>query len=74
MKVKSLSRVRLFVTPWTVAYQASLSMDFPGILQEYKQKGALNALEWWVFERKQMKNGYGNKRGQFFKIIILNNY
>ena len=33
------------------------------ILQEYKQKGALNALEWWVFERKQMKNGYGNKRG-----------
>ena len=26
MKVKSLSRVRLFVTPWTVAYQAPLSM------------------------------------------------
>ena len=23
-----LSRVRLFVTPWTVAHQASLSMDF----------------------------------------------
>ena len=33
------------------------------ILQEYKQKGNLNALEWWVFERRQMKNGYGNKRG-----------
>ena len=30
MKVKSLSRVRLFVTPWTAAYQAPLSMDFPG--------------------------------------------
>ena len=29
-KVKSLSRVRLFVTPRTVAYQAPLSMDFPG--------------------------------------------
>ena len=27
-KVKSLSRVRLFVTPWTVAYQASPSMGF----------------------------------------------
>ena len=27
VKVKLLSRVRLFATPWTVAYQASLSMD-----------------------------------------------
>ena len=27
-KVKSLSRVRLFSTPWTVAYQAPLSMGF----------------------------------------------
>ena len=26
--MKSLSRVRLFVTPWTVAYQASPSMGF----------------------------------------------
>ena len=26
MKVKSLSRVRLFATPWTVAYQASSPM------------------------------------------------
>ena len=26
-KVNSLSRVRLFATPWTVAYQASLSME-----------------------------------------------
>ena len=26
MKVKSLSRVRLFVTPWTVAYQDPQSM------------------------------------------------
>ena len=30
VKVKSLSRVRLFATLWTVAYQAPLSMDFPG--------------------------------------------
>ena len=28
MKVKSLSRVRLFATPWTVADQASQSMGF----------------------------------------------
>ena len=28
IKVKSLSRVRLFATAWTVAYQAPLSMEF----------------------------------------------
>ena len=33
VKVKSLSRVRLFVTPWTAAYQASPSMGFSR--QEY---------------------------------------
>ena len=32
-KVKSLSRVRPFVTPWTAAHQASLSMGFSR--QEY---------------------------------------
>ena len=30
VKVKSLSRVQLFATPWTVAYQAPLSMGFSG--------------------------------------------
>ena len=33
MKVKSLSRVRFFATPWTVAYQAPLSVGFSR--QEY---------------------------------------
>ena len=33
VKVKSLSRVRLLVTPWTVAYQAPLSIGFSR--QEY---------------------------------------
>ena len=33
MKVKSLSRVRLFAIPWTVAYQASQSVGFSR--QEY---------------------------------------
>ena len=28
MKVKSLSRVQLLATPWTVAYQAPPSMEF----------------------------------------------
>ena len=29
-KCQSLSRVRLFATPWTVTHQAPLSMGFPG--------------------------------------------
>ena len=33
VNVKLLSHVRLFVTPWTVAYQAPLSMGFSR--QEY---------------------------------------
>ena len=32
--VQSLSHVRLFATPWTVAHQAPLSMGFPR--QEYR--------------------------------------
>ena len=31
--VESLSHVQLFVTPWTIAHQSSLSMGFPR--QEY---------------------------------------
>ena len=30
LKVKSLSLVQLFATPWTVAYQAPPSMEFSG--------------------------------------------
>ena len=33
VKVKLLSRVRLFVTPWTVAYEVPSSMEFSR--QEY---------------------------------------
>ena len=33
MTLKSLSRVRLFATPWSVAYQAPPSMEFSR--QEY---------------------------------------
>jgi len=37
--VKSLSHVQLFATPWTVAYQAPLSMGFSR--QEYWSGGAI---------------------------------
>ena len=40
MKVKSLSHVRLFMTPWTAAYQAPLFMGFSG--QEYYVEGCFN--------------------------------
>ena len=33
MKAKLLSRVRLFATPWTVAYQALRSLSVHGIFQ-----------------------------------------
>ena len=35
VKVKSFSRVRLFVTLWAVAYQASQSMGFSGKILEW---------------------------------------
>ena len=31
VKLKSLSRVQLFATPWTVAYQAPLSISFSSL-------------------------------------------
>ena len=43
VKVKSLSRVRLLVTPWTAAYQASPSMGFSR--QEYWSGLTLPSLE-----------------------------
>ena len=49
VKVKSLSRVRLFVTPGTAARQAPLSIRFPG--QEYWSE---LPLETKVVETKQL--------------------
>ena len=43
MKVKSLSRVLLLVTPWTAAYQAPPSMGFSR--QEYWSGVPLPSLE-----------------------------
>ena len=46
VKVKSLSRVRLFATPWTAAYQAPLSMGFSR--QEYWSGVPLPSSRNWV--------------------------
>ena len=47
VKVKSLSRVQLFETPWTAAYQAPLSMGF--FRQEYWSGLPLPSPGWgWV--------------------------
>ena len=45
MKVKSLSRARLFSTPWTVAYQAPPSMGFSR--EEYWSGVPLPSLRAW---------------------------
>ena len=44
MKVKSLSHVRLFATPWTVAYQVPLSTGF--FRREYWSGVPLPSPEW----------------------------
>ena len=44
MKVKSLSHVQLFVTPWTIAYQAPLSMGFSR--QKYWSGLSLPSPDW----------------------------
>ena len=44
MKVKWLSRVQLFETPWTVAYQASPSTGFSSL--EYWSELPLPSPEW----------------------------
>ena len=46
VKVKSLSRVRRLVTPWTVAYQAPPSMGFSS--QEYWSGVPLPSPEWYI--------------------------
>ena len=47
MKAKSLSRVQLFATPWTAAYQAPPSMGFSR--QEYWSGVPLSLLLGLIF-------------------------
>ena len=51
VKVKSLNRVRLFATPWTVAYQVSPSMGFSR--QEYWSGLPLPSSLWLVKKKKK---------------------
>ena len=73
VKLKSLSHVRLAGTPWTVAYQAPLSMGFPR--QEYwsgvplsspTDKGRnmefLFLLFVWLLLKVQVINNHGNTK------------
>ena len=59
VKVKSLSRVRLLVTPWTAAHQAPLSMGFPR--QEYRSGVPLHyrGLE---YKSRKSRNTWGNRQ------------
>ena len=51
VKVKSLSHVRLFVTPWTAAYQAPLSIEFSR--QEYWSEVPLPSPRMVLGERRK---------------------
>ena len=53
VKVKSRSRVRLFTTPWTTAYQAPPSMGFSR--QEYWSGVPLPSLISFIHEYKDSK-------------------
>ena len=45
VKVKSLSHVWLFATPWAAAYQAPPSMGFSHTHAEYRKMAEMNCLQ-----------------------------
>ena len=51
VKVKTLSRIRLFATPWTAAYQAPPSMGFSR--QEYWSGLPLPSPQWILLSHKK---------------------
>ena len=76
VKVKSLSRVQLFTTPWTAAYQAPLSMGFSR--QEYwngvpspspiQALGGHNHRRRWKYKKREAKwDGYDDS----FGVVLL---
>ena len=83
VKVKSLSRVRLFATPWTAAYQAPPSMGFSR--QEYWSGCSVNDTEqmvqrmkrqdksWeiYIFEKHISKKGHLSKMYRNFRNSII---
>ena len=74
MKVKSLSHVLLLATPWTAAYQAPLSWNFPGksigvgchcLLRARGLEGSKTLhLHWlgWGLPRERAKYNLGDER------------
>ena len=66
-EVKSLSRVRLFATQWTVAYQAPLSMGFSR--QEYWS--GCHALLKGVFLTQGLNPHLLHRQADF---LLLSNY
>ena len=56
VKVKSLSCVQLFVTPWTAAYQAPLSMGFSR--QEYRSRVPLLSPIFYWFHHYQTNKSF----------------
>ena len=56
VKVKLLSRVRLFTTPWTAAYQAPPSVGFSR--QEYWSGVPLPSPMLWSFQAKGLRHTY----------------
>ena len=73
VKVKSLSRVQLFATPWTAAHQAPLSMRFSR--QEY-WSGVPESSSLWLFgetiESSQVYNQEMLYKDKSFNHIIAN--
>ena len=68
VKVKSLSHVWLLATPWTAAYQAPPSMDFPGKSTGVGCHKHTNIWVLGVTEEKKKKKVYE----KIFEIIVKN--
>ena len=66
MKVKSLSRVRLFTTPWTAAYQAPLPMGVSR--QEYWSRVPLPSPKYFLCNRIKQ-----NRKSHFLPASELQN-
>ena len=67
MKVKSLSRVRLFATPWTAAYQAPPSMGFSR--QEYWNGVPLPSMCQLMLKGPSRSQGHGKETNGYWTTI-----
>ena len=65
--VESLSRVRLFATPWTVAHQAPPSMGFSSSHKSEREDSLRTAVERYTWDMGDQ----GTQRGTVFWIVQL---